>query len=182
MKSRLPLALSAAALLVALLGATPLGQAARSTVAKVVPRAKTADFAKNAGKLNGHKSSTNPGAGQIPVVGKTGKLPATLGAVGPAGPPGPQGPAGLAGYQRIQQQVSLPTGGQTKTYQVQCPGGKSVLGGGYALSRSQDVDDVSVVESTATSDSIWEVRMRNTTGQSPKGTATLTAVCATVSS
>src|SRR5262249_60628443 len=68
MKLRLPLILSAAALVVSLLGATPLGEAARSTVAKVVPRAKTADFAKNAGRLNGHKSSAAPTAGQIPVL------------------------------------------------------------------------------------------------------------------
>lgn len=182
MKHRLPLVLSALALVISLLGAAALGMAASS--AQIVPLAKTSNYAKNAGKLNGHKSSTVPRAGQIPVVDATGKLPATLGAVGPAGPkgdPGPQGPAGLTGYQRIPQQVNLPTGGKNRTYPVQCPGGKSVLAGGFALSRPQDATDVAVVESTPTSDSVWEFRMRNTTGQDPGGTATLTVVCAAVS-
>jgi hypothetical protein len=178
MKHRLPLVLSALALVISLLGAAALGMAASS--AQIVPLAKTSNYAKNAGKLNGHKSSTVPRAGQIPVVGATGRLPETLGAVGPKGDPGPQGPAGLAGYQRIQQQVNLPTGGQNRTYSVQCPGGKSVLSGGFALSRPQDANDISVTESTPTSDSVWEFGMRNTTGQAPKGSATLTAVCAAV--
>ena len=68
-------------------------------VLEQVPRAKRADFAANAGKLNGHKSSLNPTRGQIPVVGADGKLPASIGAVGPQGDQGPAGPAGAGGYQ-----------------------------------------------------------------------------------
>ena len=97
MTNRVPLALSTTALVVALVGSTPLGQAAESALDQVVPRAKRADFAANAGKLNGHKSSVNPSRGQIPVVGTNGKLSASIGAVGPAGPAGPQGPPGRHG-------------------------------------------------------------------------------------
>lgn len=186
MKQRLPLIISATALFVALLGSTPLGRAAESAIAQVVPSAKVADFAKNAGKLNGHASSVNPKPGQIPVVGSNGKLPRSVGAVGPAGPTGlsgPQGPPGLSGYQRIQENVTAPSGNdELKTYGVSCPGGKLVLAGGYSFSKAGDVNDLSVVESRPSSDSVWQLKISNTTGQKPQGIITLYAVCANVSS
>jgi hypothetical protein len=188
MKKRLPLILSMTALVVSVLGTTPLGQAARSAVSQVVPLAKTATYAKNAGRLNGHVSSRTPRVGQIPVVGATGKLPASLGAVGPAGsagpagPAGPKGDAGVSGYQRVQQQVNGPGGGDTRTYTVSCPGGKNVLGGGFNFSRPADTDDVTVAGSAPSSDSVWEFKLSNRTGQAPKGTTTLSIVCANVSS
>ena len=107
MNQRLPLVLSATALVVALVGSTPLGNAAQN-VLQQVPRAKRADFAANAGKLNGHKSSLNPKRGQIPVVGADGKLPASLGAVGPKGDQGPPGPAGVGGYQIRTENITVP--------------------------------------------------------------------------
>jgi hypothetical protein len=191
MKTRLPLVLSTTALLVSLLGSTPLGQAAAGAVAKVVPRAKTADFATNAGKLNGHRSSTNPKAGQIPVVAANGKLPASIGAVGPTGQSGPkgdpgsQGPPGLAGYQQIGESRSGPSGeNEARTYDVPqngCPSGKSVLAGGYSFT-GDDADHLSVFQSRPlTNPSVWRFRIRNTTGQTT-GTVSLYAICANVSS
>lgn len=110
MRERLPLVLSASALLVAVFGATPVGHAAGRVIHSVPPFAKRATFAKfagsadNAKRLAGHRASTSPKAGDIPVVGANGKLPASIGAVGPQGPPGtagsgrgPQGPAGAQG-------------------------------------------------------------------------------------
>jgi len=189
MTKPLPLFLSVTALAVSLLGATPLGHAARSAVSAVVPLARTANYAKNAGKLNGHNSSIAPRVGQIPVVGKNGKLPATLGAVGPAGPAGPagaagpKGEAGVSGYQRVQQQGNTPSNQNgERTYTVQCPGGKTVLGGGFNFGKGQEGADVSVIESTALSDSTWEFKVRNQTGNRAGGTITFTAVCASVSS
>jgi hypothetical protein len=90
-------------LLVALLGATPLGHAAGRAVHAVPPFAARAGFAKfagtadNAKRLARHKASTAPKAGDIPVLGANGKLPASIGAVGPAGPQGPAGSRGPAG-------------------------------------------------------------------------------------
>jgi hypothetical protein len=189
MTKRLPLILSTAALVVSLLAMTPLGQAAGSAVSVIVPLAKTANYAKNAGRLNGHSSSRVPRVGQIPVVGTNGKLPVTLGAVGPMGPAGPKGDAGapgaagISGYQRVQQQVNAPGGnGGERAYTVPCPGGKKVLGGGFNFSKGQDTDDVTVIESTASSDTAWEFTVRNRTGQRPQGAITLSAVCASVSS
>lgn len=103
MRQRLPIVLSASALLVALFGATPLGQAAGRVVHAVPPFAARAGFAKYAGtadnakKLAGHRASAAPKAGNIPVLGPNGKLPASIGAVGPAGPQGPTGPRGSTG-------------------------------------------------------------------------------------
>ena len=51
----------------------------------------------NAKLLAGHRASVAPTAGDIPVLGPSGTLPASIGAVGPQGPAGPQGQAGAEG-------------------------------------------------------------------------------------
>ena len=88
---RLPVVLSAAALLIAVLGATPLGHAARQGVARV------ALYAKNAGKVGGIAASKKPKAGKLLPLGRNGKFPASVlpgGVRGPAGPEGARGPRG----------------------------------------------------------------------------------------
>ena len=95
----LPLALSAAALLVAVLGSTAVGPAAADLAANIVPFARVAgraNVADNAKRLNGRRSSPSGLANTIPVVGADGKLPASLGAVGPQGPKGDKGTKGDA--------------------------------------------------------------------------------------
>jgi hypothetical protein len=71
-RQRLPGVLSAAALLVAVLGATPNGFAAFKGVAKVAP------FAKNAGKVGGFAASKKPKAGKLLPLGKNGKFPVSV--------------------------------------------------------------------------------------------------------
>jgi hypothetical protein len=182
MSNRLHTGLWAATLAIALLGWTPLGQAAGSAVAKVVPFAKVAGFANNAGALNGHASSRRPKAGQIPVLNTSGKLPASIGAVGPTGPAGAAGaagaagPSGVSGYQQVTKQVTFSENGADTT--VSCPGGKSVLSGGYNLNSAND--NLTVFDSRPVSASDWRFRIRNTT--QGNGTVTLFAVCATVTS
>lgn len=100
MHNRLPVVLSTTALLVALFGATPLGHAAGRVIHAVPPFAKTAGYAKfagNASKLNGRASTLSGAPGTIPVVGRDGKLPASIGAVGLPGPKGDGGPKGDKG-------------------------------------------------------------------------------------
>ena len=85
----LSLALSATALVVALLGSTAVGPASAELAAKVVPFAKVAQkasVADNAKRLNGRRSSLKGTANTIPILGADGKLPASVGAVGPPGP------------------------------------------------------------------------------------------------
>ena len=178
MNQRLPLILSATALIVALVGSTPLGHAAESVLGQVTPRAKRADFAANAGKLNGHRSSVNPTAGQIPVLDKDAKLPASIGAVGPAGPKGDPGPAGATGYQQIQRQMSI--GGEGfRAEQVDCPNGKSVLGAGHVF-REGDANHLRLTESRPISDRTWRFKIQNATGEQA-GAQSIYVVCATMS-
>jgi hypothetical protein len=98
-RQRLPVVLSAAALIVAVLGATPNGFAAFRGVAKV------ALFARNAAKVSGIAASKKPKAGRLLPLGRNGKFPASVLPVavqGPAGPEGARGPAGPAGPQGAQ--------------------------------------------------------------------------------
>jgi hypothetical protein len=99
-RQRVPLILSTTALVVTLLGSTPLGHAAGKLVQTVPPFAKRAEFAKYAGTadnaklLAGHKARATPAPGVIPVTGADGKIPTSFGTVGPQGPAGAQGPKG----------------------------------------------------------------------------------------
>lgn len=92
MKQRLPIVLSVTAFVLAVLGLSPLGQAA----GRVVRRAL---YAKNAGAVSGIKASRTPAAGKLLPLGSNGKFPASVGAIGPQGPAGPTGSTGPQGPQ-----------------------------------------------------------------------------------
>lgn len=93
----LPAAFVVAALVVAVLGATPLGEAAAKRVVRV------ALFAKNADKVDGIHASRSPRAGKLVPLGRDGRFPASVlpppppGPIGPVGAPGPPGRAGPPG-------------------------------------------------------------------------------------
>lgn len=147
MRERLPLVLSVTALLVALFGGTPIGHAVVSAVPPFATHAKTADYAKNAGAVNGIKASRRPRAGWLVPLGKDGKFPASVGVAGPpgpqgragaagaqgpkgdTGPKGATGPAGVSGLTMVQANVSA-TASNTLDGGVQCPTGTTVVGGG----------------------------------------------------
>jgi hypothetical protein len=108
-KQRLPLVLSVTALVVALLGTTPLGSAADRAIRTIPPLAKRANSAKvadNAKRLGGLPPSA------FARAGTTGGA-AAAGPAGPAGPPGPkgdrgqQGPPGPKGDQGAQGPAGL---------------------------------------------------------------------------
>jgi hypothetical protein len=92
----LPLLLCPAGLLLAVLSLSPVGDAARRSVAA---------YARNAGAVNGIKASRTPRPGRLVPLGRNAKLPASIlplqrgqrGAPGPAGPSGPAGSVGPAG-------------------------------------------------------------------------------------
>jgi hypothetical protein len=201
MRHRLPIVLSASALLVAVLGATPLGHAAGRVIHKVPPFAKTASYAKfagNASKLNGRKSTLSGAPGTIPVVGRNGKLPASIGAVGaqgpqgsqgpagsrgstgpsgPAGPSGPSGPAGVSGWQAVTKTATWGAGVDAAG-EVDCPAGKKMLGGGAA----GGIGILNIRQSApagALGDKGWYVEVVNTWNQS--ASVTIWAICATAS-
>ena len=76
MKQRLPVVLSATALVVAVLGVTPVGQATSTAI--------QTHFAKNANFLRGKAPSVKAGKNKIPMANKAGKLDKSWGAVGAA--------------------------------------------------------------------------------------------------
>jgi hypothetical protein len=88
MKQRLPLTLSALALVVALFGATPLGRAARDLTGVVPPFAKKAGYATNAAAVNGIRASRTAKAGYLVPLKADGKFPVSVGQAGPAGASG----------------------------------------------------------------------------------------------
>jgi len=135
--SRLTLVLSATALAVALLGSTPLGQAVSSVASPVVKRARVADYALNAGAVNGIKASKLPIAGRLVALGPDGKFPPSIGMAGPQGPTGaagpqgktgPQGPPGVSSYTVVTNTASAFANNLSAS--VPCPSGTVALGGG----------------------------------------------------
>jgi hypothetical protein len=93
-KNRLPVVLSATALVVAVLGVTPIGQATSNSI--------QTHFARNANFLRGKAPSVRAGKNKIPVAGPNGKLHASWGTVGPRGAQGPPGANGAQGPQGAQ--------------------------------------------------------------------------------
>ena len=118
MRERLPIVLSAAALVVALLGVTPLGQAAGSAAANGLTTAKvslggaefgTAGAGAKPRVIRGPRGRTGPRgpagpAGSVGPAGSAGSAGSVgpAGAVGSAGPPGAAGPQGELGPQGFQ--------------------------------------------------------------------------------
>lgn len=149
----LHITLTLVALGLAILGWTPLGDAARQAVPPFATRAKTADYAKNAGAVNGLKASKRPRVGWLVALGKDAKFPKVVGQVGPQGPPGATGPAGPQGPQGVKGDTgpqgspglsavetvvtnSAENSVAFKQSTATCPAGKRAIGGGGRLGGS----------------------------------------------
>ena len=159
--TRLPLVLSATALLVAVLGSTPVGHAVGSNVPLFAKKAGYADRAGTAAALSGVKLSRQPRPGRLLPLGADGRFPSSVGAVGPAGQqgpagdtgargatgpkgdPGPQGPRGytgppgsigISGLEYVTSPGADVPNGQRKSATVLCSKGKKALGGGVSTS------------------------------------------------
>ena len=119
--SRLPLILSATALVVALFGATPLGEAAGPVASNAVPFAKRAGYAANSGAVNGIKAARRPAPGRLVPLDQNGKLPeAAIPARAPA----------FAGLEYVYGLGDADANG-TAVARATCPEGKKLIGGGY---------------------------------------------------
>ena len=126
--SKISIVLSATALLVAVLFATPLGQAAGKLVLAsnsvgsrqvVNGSLQTLDLSKKArAALKGTRGLPGPVGGQGPK--------------GDPGSPGPSGPSGLSGYQTVTGPGSavLAPGDFGADIAI-CPDGKTAIGGGF---------------------------------------------------
>lgn len=124
MRQRLPIALSAAALLVSVLGSTQIGAAAGYGL-------RAASHTLGKGSSQGLRGPRGP-RGRRGPAGPVGPI----GPTGPAGSQGPAGPRGQAGFaqtQRISAWVSVPPGGDNGTG-APCPDGTKLVGGGFETS------------------------------------------------
>lgn len=92
--NRISTTLAAAALVVAVLGITPLGHAAVDAV-------RVALFAQNAGKVGNIKASRTPVPGQLLALDAKGRFPASVVPKSAAGAPGERGERGPQGYQGV---------------------------------------------------------------------------------
>jgi len=142
MRDRLPLILSVTALVVAVLGSTPLGRAAADALpVPLAKRAYLADTAKNSIRLNNIRANKTPTAGMLLPLDTTGKFPASVGAIGPKGDKGDKGDkgskgdTGAPGSPGLSDYVVVTGNYVTSTTSVisagvTCPAGTKPLGGG----------------------------------------------------
>jgi hypothetical protein len=185
---RLPLVLSATALAVALLGATPLGHAAVTAAAKVVPFAKRSGYATNAGAVDGIRAARTPTAGLLVPLGPDGRLPASVSPVaptGPAGPTGPQGPQGVPGISGVQFVYGLSPGNGADVAEADatCPPGKQLIGGGMIPNQHLPDGYVAVTESgPAQYRNTWVAKAMEVKPYAAVWTIEAWAICANVGS
>lgn len=177
MKPRLPIVLSAAALVVAVLGSTPLGEAART---QLVPRASvgTAQI-----RANAVVSSKVRNRSLLAVDFRRGQLPSgPQGPAGPQGPVGPQGPIGAPGVsgRQIATATSANDSATFKSASASCPAGKQMLGGGAAITPSSATVPVALTVSYFNG-TAWIASARETSAYAGTWVLNVIAICATVS-
>ena len=176
---RLALGLAASAAVIAVLGATPLGQAAQRAVlpaqsvgpAQLKASAVTSVKIKNASLT---KADFRAGA----LIGPSGPRGAS-GPAGAAGAPGPTGGVGPHGVREPEKVVvSSPTqsGNGVVTVDATCPTGKKVVYG-FAASSSGALATV-ILDSYPTSDTTWRVKARFVGGGTTSWTAGVSLLCA----
>jgi hypothetical protein len=136
MKRRLPLILSITALVVALAGITPLGQAARNA-------ADVVRFARNADKVDGLHASRSPKAGRLLALNSSKKFPASV-------------MSGLSGLETVSV-ASAQDSATPKVLVLNCPAGKRPIASGYRVTGGGSAE-IAVTESYPSSPTQWTIR------------------------
>ena len=139
MKQTISLACSVGALVIATLGATPLGEAARSAAAQVVPR-------NSIGPLQLKRNSVGPSK-IAPNAIRTGHVQDGVLLVSdfkagqiPQGPKGDKGDTGAAGATNVVVRRAITPGSPVgATVFAECNVGERALGGGFSGSNRNDV-------------------------------------------
>jgi len=194
------LALSATALVVAVLGWTPLGEAAREAVfppnsvgtTQLRDNAVVSSKIRN-GSVAGIDVQKNTLTGAHVKAGtllasdfRTGQLPAgqkgdkgDKGPKGDKGDKGLQGDPGLSGYAVVQGPTVQLAAGAFGQARASCAGGKKPLGGGgHSVGGPVSAGRVYLVSSLPANGSEWVVNFRNTSTGSVSAYAFV--ICATV--
>ena len=140
MKRRLPLIFSVTALVVALAGITPLGEAARDATQVV-------RFARNADKVDGLHASRSPKAGRLLALNSSKKFPASV--LTTTGLSALESPLATTATDSSSPKVVL----------VNCSAGKRIVGGAArATGAAANNGDVAVTEFYPSAPSQWTVR------------------------
>ena len=157
MKRRLPIVLSVTAIVVAIAGITPIGEAASNAI----PR-----FARNADKVDGIHASRTPKAGRLLALDRNKTFPASV-----------LTKASLRGIE-IVTNTSATDSSSPKIVFVHCPSPKLITGGGARVTGS-GADDVRVIESDTTSQSrdSWTVQAVESPATGQSWQLTGTAIC-----
>jgi hypothetical protein len=166
MRKRLPIVLSATALVVAVLGATPVGEAALNAL----PRASVGTLQL---RTNAVTSAKVRNGSLLRVDFKAGQIPA-----GPAGPAGPQGPPGMSALQNVFTTGAV-NSTATRTLTASCPSGKVAIGGGVAIT-PVNTAGVAVTSSYLGSPTSWTVAAREIVGTGVRWGLNAVVVCAVV--
>jgi hypothetical protein len=183
MRERLPVVVSVTALVVAVLGATPVGEAAKSLV---VPRNSvgTLQLKNNAvtsPKLRaGAVTSAKVANFSLRVVDfGPGQLPrGAQGPPGPAGPAGPQGAPGVSGLQAVYATGAV-NSTATRTLTAACPTGKQALGGGATIAPA-GTPEVAIVTSYLANSTTWTATAQELDATPASWSLNTVVICATV--
>ncbi len=117
--------------------------------------------------------------GATGAIGPTG-LTGPAGAVGPSGLQGPQGAVGVSGHEVVVLGGIVEIGERDKSFEVACPSGKKVLGGGVITFNK----DIKILGSTPLDDGIrWTVSVStySNTNITARSAVNVRVVCASVS-
>jgi hypothetical protein len=175
MRNRWPAVLSITALLVAVLGSTPAGEAALNALPRnsVGPIQLKNDAVTSVKVRNGSLLAADFRAGQIPQ-GPQGPA----GAAGPAGPAGPQGAAGATGLQSVFT-TSAVDSTATRTLTASCPSGKVALGGGVSAT-PLNTPGVAITTSYLANSTTWTASAREVVATGDDWGLNVVVICATI--
>ena len=158
MKRRLPIVLSMTALVVAVAGITPLGEAASDAI----PR-----FARNADRVDGLHASRSPKAGRLLALNASRKFPASVFTS-----------TGLSGLETVTA-VTATDSSSPKVVVASCPAGKRVVGGAArATGTAANNGDVLVTEFYPSTANQWTVRALEPVNVGASWMLTAQAFCA----
>ena len=166
MRNRWPVVFSITALVVAVLGATPVGEAALNALprASVGPLQLKANAVTSVKVKNGSLLRADFRAGQIPA--------------GPAGPAGAQGAPGTSGLQTVFTTSPI-NSTATRTLTATCPSGKTALGGGVAVTPTT-ASEVAITASYLANSTTWTASAQEVNAQIANWGLNVVVICALV--
>jgi hypothetical protein len=167
MRERLPIVLSLTALVVAVLGATPVGEAAMNLA---VPRNSVGTLQLKNNAVTGAKVRNGT---LLRADFRSGQIPA-----GPAGPAGPQGPPGMSALQTVFTTSAI-NSTTTRSQTAACPAGKIAVGGGVSVGPAT-TPAVAVTSSYLASPTTWTASAREVTATGASWGLNVVVVCAVV--